>query len=560
MKFQILARGLAALALVFVAGIAAAQFKTVAGKKASDIAIGPDGNVYIVSDEPVPGGFAIYQFNWKTGAWDRLDMAGVRIKAGARVLVVHGESGLNVLGMGTYPGAVRDAAMGGPSGDVYAVGTTKVHAGYEILKWARPPGKGQSARWEVVGGAGAIRIEVDPEGRPWIISEWHQIFRHDGKGWVTMPGAARDIAINSKGVVVIAGTDGMVYKWGGSAWQVVDRAAFASIAVDPEGRIWGAGDDKTIKALGVNLPSAIPGTAKLVLKNGEFLAVGDYLLAEDRSHYAIQQVDGNFCLYKGSGPSDSKGNIWCHHASGGATTGDFFALQQADGNFCTYRGKNPRDAKSNVWCQNAPGLPLTGTYYTVVLPQGHVCTYRGVPGGTKLGVWCSGMTAANTQKCVNRGCGIVDSGAGGELNRNRHDCSRLTTAAIKQHCEARNAAVPAAEAACAPFLGNKGHGACLDQKVPRPMNSFPFTWADYEQCRKSSLVPASCRDLFPTWMLFLSGGKGQLQSCQDAYRTSECDQRFRLYELCGATPGTSADTEYFKNPYMREECLAIARK
>jgi len=54
-----------------------------------------------------------------------------------------------------------------------------------------------------------------------------------------------------------------------------------------------------------------------IVRVGEFLGVNDYIQSPQSLFFAIQQSDGNFCVYHGSGPSDNHGGVWCSsHAPG----------------------------------------------------------------------------------------------------------------------------------------------------------------------------------------------------------------------------------------------------
>ncbi|MGV1009813.1 MAG: ETX/MTX2 family pore-forming toxin [Dermatophilaceae bacterium] len=119
---------------------------------------------------------------------------------------------------------------------------------------------------------------------------------------------------------------------------------------------------------------------------GEFLRVDDYIQSPQGIFFAIQQSDGNFCVYHGSGPDDNHGGVWCSsHAPG---VGQYFAIQQTDGNFCVYRGPSPNENHGGVWCtMQAPGQ---GRYFAVIQDDGNFCVYRGSGlDDNRGGVWCS---------------------------------------------------------------------------------------------------------------------------------------------------------------------------
>jgi hypothetical protein len=127
------------------------------------------------------------------------------------------------------------------------------------------------------------------------------------------------------------------------------------------------------------------------LRNGEFLPSGQYLASENRAFFAMQQGDGNLCVYKGAAPDNNLGYLWCNGAAAG--NGQYFAVMQGDGNLCTYRGTGPGDNKGYHWC-NAKAAGA-GEYFTIVQGDGNLCTYRGTgPGDNRGYIWCSGATSA----------------------------------------------------------------------------------------------------------------------------------------------------------------------
>lgn len=47
-----------------------------------------------------------------------------------------------------------------------------------------------------------------------------------------------------------------------------------------------------------------------IIKTGEYLKVNDYIASPSDLFFAIQQGDGNFCVYRGTGPADNQGFMW----------------------------------------------------------------------------------------------------------------------------------------------------------------------------------------------------------------------------------------------------------
>ena len=85
------------------------------------------------------------------------------------------------------------------------------------------------------------------------------------------------------------------------------------------------------------------------LITGQFLSVDDYLTSNNGVFFAIMQGDGNFCVYRGTGPADKRGSVWCCNRKA-VPGGQFFAIMQDDGNFCVYKGTGPSDNRGGVWC------------------------------------------------------------------------------------------------------------------------------------------------------------------------------------------------------------------
>jgi hypothetical protein len=151
-------------------------------------------------------------------------------------------------------------------------------------------------------------------------------------------------------------------------------------------------------------------------------------------------------------------------------------------------------------------------------------------------------------QCTTPRCGVKEAGHSPAWGR--HDCSGLTTPSLRTHCEARNAKVPAVEAKCAPLQGKKSYNACMKDNDPKVYDSFGFTNVDFLNCE--NVLPPTCKDQVPSWLLFGSGGRGQVQNCEQTPRSASCATNMRLYKLCG--------DNLFLSHYYAEECLIRARK
>jgi len=144
-----------------------------------------------------------------------------------------------------------------------------------------------------------------------------------------------------------------------------------------------------LACLAAGLVQAAPvPSGRSTLGTDQYLATGGYLVSPNKRFFAVQQGDGNFCVYRGSGPDDNKGYLWCHMKHG--SNGQYYAVQQGDGNFCTYRGTGPGDNKGGMWCHMGRGVPKAGQYVFAMQNDGNVCTYPGTYAGGNA-IWCSNV-------------------------------------------------------------------------------------------------------------------------------------------------------------------------
>jgi hypothetical protein len=130
---------------------------------------------------------------------------------------------------------------------------------------------------------------------------------------------------------------------------------------------------------------------KSSLAVGESIGTGQYLQSPNKAYLAVQQADGNLCIYRGSPTQYQGGALWCHNKV--APGGQFVTVLQTDGNLCTWRG-NLRQG-TTTWCSNKV---LPGAQF--VLNQqddGNLCVYARVEVRLPLGqninqvkaTWCA---------------------------------------------------------------------------------------------------------------------------------------------------------------------------
>lgn len=154
-------------------------------------------------------------------------------------------------------GTANDIGVGA-NGAVWIIGSDKEGGGYGIYRW-------QDNDWQKVAG-GAVRLDVDPQGNPWIVNEGGIISRFDGTTWVRMPGLARDIGIGANGAVWIIGRERegggfAIYRWQDGVWQKIPGGA-VGIDVDPQGSPWIVNDGGVISRLVRGSWVRMPGLAR----------------------------------------------------------------------------------------------------------------------------------------------------------------------------------------------------------------------------------------------------------------------------------------------------------
>ena len=130
-------------------------------------------------------------------------------------------------------GTAKDIGIGA-NGSAWIIGTNPVSGGYGIYRW-------DGKNWEGVDG-GAVRIDVDPQGNPWIVKANGNISRRVGDHWEQLFGTAKDIGIGANGSAWIIGTNPVsggygIYRWDGKNWEGVDGGAL-QISVDRDGIPW----------------------------------------------------------------------------------------------------------------------------------------------------------------------------------------------------------------------------------------------------------------------------------------------------------------------------------
>lgn len=208
---------------------------------ATDISINADGQAYAVGTDGTP-----WRWDRTEQRWRRMSGNFVRISAalGNRPWAVNAEGIVfyyNGLWWEDKATDVVDVAAD-VNGNVFIA-----MANGQIKKWYS-----LRSEWQVVEGT-AKRISIDDKGQPWVIAQDGKIQSFDGKAWMPLPGAARDIALGGASSTVIADMAGVIRRWNNTAkhWDVVNGVAdVTAVAVTPDDKIWAVVEDGAIFANG----------------------------------------------------------------------------------------------------------------------------------------------------------------------------------------------------------------------------------------------------------------------------------------------------------------------
>jgi M6 family metalloprotease-like protein len=211
---------------------AVALYKTPGSMR--DIDVGPGGQIYGVGALDVAGGNGLV-YKWRDRNWEPFSGSGVRIAVDGdgNPWLVNASRQVSRFRDGrweTVSAGAQDIAVGG--GQVFVVGSDGPGTNGSVARW-------NGADFVRVGGYGT-RITVDPDGRPWVVNSLREVWRHDGSGWVRMPGYAQAIDAGANGTVYMIGAgaaaaDGGIFRWTGSAWE--ENGGFGvEVAVGADGK------------------------------------------------------------------------------------------------------------------------------------------------------------------------------------------------------------------------------------------------------------------------------------------------------------------------------------
>jgi hypothetical protein len=208
---------------------------------ATDLAIGVNGDLWIVGVQAHPGGREI--LSWTGRTWHKHDVGGVAIAVGPRGepwvlaeegLVRHRPRGGEWIEAPRAGGAAIDVSAGA-DGSVWAVvesgGDGDEPAGRAVVRWS---GDGWTADWD----------EPSPVTYPgfarWTVSDAPQAG--------LTPSTARRLA---DGLPWVLDDNGAIYRRVPGGWQLQPEEPATEIAIGPDGNVWILGPDQRPGGLGV---------------------------------------------------------------------------------------------------------------------------------------------------------------------------------------------------------------------------------------------------------------------------------------------------------------------
>lgn len=135
-------------------------------------------------------------------------------------------------------GKAHDISVGGEKNVAWKTGGAKVGGGYEIFRYG-------NKEWQKMTGEG-LRIDVGPDGVPWMVNASHDIYKFAGGPWTKMPGKAIDVGIGKGGSVWVIGTIRVnggysIHRWTNNKWERIPGGALR-IDVGPDGNAWVVND------------------------------------------------------------------------------------------------------------------------------------------------------------------------------------------------------------------------------------------------------------------------------------------------------------------------------
>jgi hypothetical protein len=199
--------------------------------EATDVATGTDGTTYVIGLTKVGGGYEIFKRAKTAKKWTKMSGGATRLAVSDNEVWVVNETGQIFSQSGSKWRRINGPAaqdIGASAKGVWVIatdGTIHFRDGY---------------RWQKVSGT-AKRIDIDQNGRPWVVNENGDIFVHDNnRKWEKLPGTAVDIAVDIPGAAVVVGTNGKTYLFNGNKrdWDLIAEDTVSTAVGAGDGQVW----------------------------------------------------------------------------------------------------------------------------------------------------------------------------------------------------------------------------------------------------------------------------------------------------------------------------------
>lgn len=128
-------------------------------------------------------------------------------------------------------------------------------------------------------------------------------------------------------------------------------------------------------------PPPRSANGQFVMRLGDWLRNGEYMVSDDKRYIAVLQGDANLVVYQTSTPAGaSDGNRQWHQNSKSFEVGPqhkYFMRVQADGHMCTYRGTSEADQGQGINCTPYGAGGPVGRYFVELHNNGNLVVAKG---------------------------------------------------------------------------------------------------------------------------------------------------------------------------------------
>ncbi|KZS41232.1 hypothetical protein AWE51_22775 [Aquimarina aggregata] len=96
-------------------------------------------------------------------------------------------------------------------------------------------------------GGTALKVDVDNQGRTWVVNAGNQIYRRDGGNWTRIPGNAVDIGCSgTSGSIYRVDSNGRIFFYNNNSWSQTSGGGATRVDVDKQGRAWVVTNNNTL--------------------------------------------------------------------------------------------------------------------------------------------------------------------------------------------------------------------------------------------------------------------------------------------------------------------------